>query len=63
MWDEYKEPYVFQKHYNQVFFNPYVFDRAWWFILIHSSRSKNIFENNSVIMPSEEDNEGDDNIE
>ena len=60
MWDEAKEPYVFPKHYNQVIFYPYVLDRDWWFILRHDPGSKHIFENNSVIMPSElEDNEGD----
>ena len=64
MWDEAKEPYVFPIHCNQVFFNPDVLDRYWWFILIHDPRSKHIFENNSVIMPSElEDNEGDENRE
>lgn len=65
MWDEAKEPYVFPKHYNQVFFYSYVLDRVWWFVLRHEPRSKHIFENNSVIMPSKlEDNEGDhENIE
>jgi hypothetical protein len=56
MWDENKEPYVFPKHYNQVFFYPDVLDRDWWFILRHDLRSKHIFENNNVIMPSKEDN-------
>ena len=60
MWDEAKEPYVFPKHYNQVFFYLDVLDRDWWFVLRHDPRSKHIFEKNSVIMPSElEDNEGD----
>ena len=60
MWDKAKEPYVFPKHYNQVFFYPDVLDRDWWFVLTHDPRSKHIFENNSVIMPCElEDNEGD----
>ena len=60
MWDEAKEPYVFPKHCNQVFFYPDVLDRDWWFVLRHDPRSKHIFENNSVIMPCElEDNEGD----
>jgi hypothetical protein len=27
IWDEAKEPYVFPKHCNQVFFYPYVLDR------------------------------------
>ena len=48
---------------NQVFFYPDVLDRDWWFVLRHNPRSKHIFENNNVIMPSEEDNEGDDNKE
>ena len=60
MWDEAKEPYVFPKHCNQVFFYPDVLDRDLWFVLTHDPRSKHIFENNSVIMPCElEDNEGD----
>ena len=60
MWDEAKEPYVFPKHYNQVFFYPDVLDRDWWFVLRQDPRSKHIFENNNVIMPNEmEDNEGD----
>ena len=62
--DEAKEPYVFPKHCNQVFFYPKVLDRDWWFVLTHDPRSKHIFENNNVIMPSsEEDNQGDDNGE
>jgi hypothetical protein len=63
MWDEAKETYVFPKHYNQVFFYPYVLDRDWRFVLRHNPRSKHIFENNNVIMPRKEDNEGDDNKE
>ena len=61
MWDETtKEPYILPKHCNQVFFYLDVLDRDWWFVLRHDPRSKHIFENNSVIMPSElEDNEGD----
>ena len=60
MWDEDKEPYFFPKHCNQVFFYPDMLDRDWWFVLRHAPRSKHIFENNSVIMPCElEDNEGD----
>ena len=42
-----------------MFFYPDVLDRDWWFVLIHDPRSKNIFENNSVIMPSELEDEGD----
>ena len=58
MWNEDEEPYVFPKHWNQVFFYPDVLDRDWWFVLGHEPRSKHIFEKNSVIMPSElEDNE------
>jgi hypothetical protein len=61
MWDEAKDPYVFPKHCNEVLFYPDVLDRDWWFVLRCNPRSKHIFENNSVIMSSEEDNEGDDN--
>ena len=43
-----------------MFFYPDVFDRDWWFVLRHDPRSKHIFENNIVVMPSElEDNQGD----
>ena len=60
MWDEAKEPYVFPKHCNHVFFYPDVLDRDWWFVLTHDPRSKHIFEKNSAIMPCElEDNGGD----
>ena len=60
MWDDAKEPYVFPKHCNQLFFYLGVLDKGWWFVLRHDPKSKHIFENNSVIMPSEmEDNEGD----
>ena len=60
MWEEAKEPYVFPKNCNHVVFYPNMFDMDWWFVLRHDPRSKHIFENNSVIMPSElEDNEGD----
>jgi hypothetical protein len=48
---------------NQVFFYPDVLDRNSWFVLRHNPISKHIFENNNVIMLSEEDNEGDDNKE
>ena len=51
------------KHCNHVFFYPDVLDRDWWFVLRHDPRSKNICENNNVIMPRKEDNEGDDNKE
>ena len=64
MWDATKEPYVFPKHCKQVFFNPGVLDRDCWFVLRHNPRSKHIFENISVIMPTKEDNQsGDDNEE
>ena len=62
MWDESKEPYVFPKHCNQVLFYLDVLDRDWWFILIHNSISKHIFETNAF-MPSGEHNQGDDNKE
>lgn len=63
MWDETKEPYVFLRHYNQVEFYPNVLNMDWWFILRHDQRSKHCFENNNVIIPSEEDNQGDGNEE
>ena len=60
MWDEAKEPYVFPKHCNQMFFYLDVLDRDWWFVLRRDPRSKHSFEKNSVIILSElEDNEGD----
>jgi hypothetical protein len=61
MWVESKEPYVFPKHFNQVFFYLDVLDGDWWFILRHDMRSKHVFENNNVTMPSEEYNQGDGN--
>jgi len=48
---------------NQVFFYIHVLDRDRSFILRHDPRSKHIFENNNVTMPSEEDNHDDDNKE
>jgi hypothetical protein len=62
MWDEANEPYVFPKHYNQVFVYPNVLDRDWWFVLRHNPSSKHIFENN-FIMPSEEANQANENRE
>ena len=60
MWYEARKPYVLSKRCSQVFFYPNVLDRDWWFMLTHDPRSKHIFENNSIIMPCElEDNEGD----
>jgi hypothetical protein len=53
MWNEKKEPYV-RTHKPSVFY-PYVLDRDSWFILRHDLRSKHLFENKNVIMPSEED--------
>lgn len=44
-------------------FYPDVLDRDWWFVWRHDPRSKHIFEKNSVVMPSKEDNQGDDNGE
>ena len=38
MWDEAKEPDVFPKHCNQVFFYPDVLDRDWWFVLTYDLR-------------------------
>jgi len=63
MWDKAKEPYVFLKHRNRVFFYPDMLDMDWWFILRHDLTLKHIFENNNVIMLSEEDNQGDENRE
>jgi len=63
MCHEVREPYVFPKHYNHVFVYPDVLDKDWWFVLRHNLRSKHIFENNNVIVPSEEYNQGDDNKE
>ena len=60
---EIKEPYIFPKDCNQVFFYPDVLDRDWWFILRHDPRSKHIFVNNNVVMPNDEDNQGDGNEE
>ena len=57
------EPYVFPKHCNQVFFHPDVLDWDLWFVLRHDPRSKHIFDNNSVVMPNDEDNQGNDNEE
>jgi hypothetical protein len=61
MWVEIKEPYVFPKHCNQVFFYPDVLDGDWWFVLRNDLRSKNVFDNNNVTMSSEEVSQGDDN--
>jgi hypothetical protein len=61
MWFETKEPYVFPKHCNQVFFYPNVLDGDWWFLLRHDPRSKHCFENNNFTIQSEEDNQGDGN--
>ena len=63
MWVETKEPYVFQKHCNQVFFYLDVLDGDWWFVSRHDSIYKHPFVNNNVIMPSKEDNQGDGNEE
>ena len=60
---ETKEPYVFQKHCNHVFFHPCVLDWDWWFALRHDPISKHLFDNNSVVMPNDEDNKGDGNEE
>ena len=56
-----KEPYVFPKHCNHVFFNPDVLDRDWCFVLRHDLRYKHLFDNNSVVMSNDEDNQGDGN--
>jgi hypothetical protein len=56
MWVETKESYVFPKHCNQVFFYPDGLDDDWWFVLIHYMKSKNNFEDQNIIIPSEEDN-------
>ena len=54
---------MFPKHCNQVYFHPDVLDKDWWFLLRYDPRSKHIFENNSFIGPSEEDNQCGDNGE
>jgi hypothetical protein len=43
LWVETKEPYVFPKHYNQVFFCPNVLDRDWWSVIRHDLISKHVF--------------------
>jgi hypothetical protein len=58
MWVESKEPYVFPKHCNQVFFYPDVLDGEWWLVLRHDLRSKQLFVNTNVTMSSEEDKLG-----
>jgi len=62
-WVESKEPYVFSKHCNQVFYYPDVLVGDWWFILRHDPISKHVFENNNVTMLSKEDNQGDGNAD
>ena len=57
------QPYIFPKHCNHVFLHQDVLDQGWWFILRHDSRSKHLFENNNVVMPNDEDNQGDGNEE
>ena len=44
-----------------MFFYPDVLGGDWWFILRHDPRSKHLFVKKNVTMPSEEDNQGDDN--
>jgi hypothetical protein len=61
MWVESKDPYVFPKLCNQVFFYLDVLDGDRWFILRDDPRSKHIFGNNNGTMPGEEDNQGDGN--
>lgn len=51
-----KEPYVFPKHCNQVFFYLDVLYQDWWFVLRHDPRYKQLFYNNNVVMPNYEDN-------
>ena len=60
---ETRKPYVFPKHYNQVFFYLDVSDWNWWFVVRRDLRSKHIVDNNNVVMPSDEDNQGDGNEE
>ena len=57
------EPYVFQNHCNHVFLYPYVSDRYCWFVLGHDPRSNHLFENNNVVMASDEDSQGNGNEE
>ena len=46
-----------------MFFYPDVLDKDWWFILKHDPRLKHIFKNNDIIIPNEEDSQGDCNEE
>jgi hypothetical protein len=63
MWVESKEPYVFPKHFSCVFFYLDVLDGDLWFVLRHDPRSKHLFKNNNVTIPSKKDNQGDGNEE
>jgi hypothetical protein len=38
-----------------------VLDGDWWYVLRHDLRSKYLFENNNVTIPSKGDNQGNDN--
>jgi hypothetical protein len=61
-WVESKEPYVFPKRCNKVSFYLDVLDGDWWYVLRHDLRSKYLFENNNVTIPSKGDNQGNDNF-
>ena len=60
---ETNEPYVFPKHFNEVFSYSDVLDQDWWFVLRHDLRSKHLFDNNNVVMRIDKDNKGDGNEE
>ena len=60
---ETKEPYVFPKHYNQLCFHPDVLNKDWRFIWRHDPRFKHLYEKNNVVMPNDDDNQGDGNEE
>lgn len=58
-WDTFDRNNVNEDHDNGLIcINRDVLDNDWWFVLRHDPRSKHIFKNNSVIMPSEEDIQG-----
>ena len=56
VWDETKEPCIFPKQRNQVFFYLDVLVRNWWFILSHDLKSNIFFIEKNVIIPSKENN-------
>ena len=63
MLNETKDPYIFPKHCSKGFFHQDMLDPDWWFVLRCDPRSKHLFDNNSVVIPNDEDNKGDGNEE